>query len=254
MTSDLLLQHAQDLLLQRAQALKLHGLLNHWEDIRYRTWTEQIVQWEEAARAQRSLERRRSGAHIERFKPLVDFDWGWPTQCDREKIEGWMRLNFINDAINPILCGPNGIGKTMIACNVAHEALLRGYTVHFTTASEMLNGLARLDSDTLLRQRIKYYTKPMLLIIDAIGMLAYSNRHTDLLFEIINKRYEKKSTMITTTKSFTEWRDIFPNATSVVSIIDRLLHHSEIVNLEGQSYRLKESKDHCLVQHSQEKT
>ena len=88
----------------------------------------------------------------------------------------------------------------------------------------------------------------MLLIIDGIGMLAYTNRHADLLFEIINNRYEKKSTMITTTKSFTEWRDIFPSATSVVSIIDRLLHHSEIVNLEGQSYRLKESKNNHLDQ------
>lgn len=242
-----------DLLWQRANALKLHGLLSHWEDIKYRTWIEEVVQWEEAARTQRSLERRRSGAHIERFKPLVDFDWGWPTQCDREMIERWMHLNFISDAMNPILCGPNGIGKTMIACNVAHEALLRGHTVHFTTASEMLTGLARLDSDTLLRQRIKYYTKPTLLIIDGIGMLAYTNRHADLLFEIINNRYEKKSTMITTTKSFTEWRDIFPSATSVVSIIDRLLHHSEIVNLEGQSYRLKESKNHHLAQSKQEK-
>lgn len=243
-----------DWLKQRAKALKLYGLLSHWDEIHSESWIEQVIEWEETARIQRSLERRRSGAHIERFKSLADFDWGWPTQCDREVIDGWMRLNFINDSINPILCGPNGIGKTMIACNVAHEALMRGYTVHFTTASVMLNGLARLDSDTLLRQRIKYYTHPALLIIDGIGILSYTNRHADLLFEIINNRYEKKSTMITTTKSFMEWRDIFPNATSVVSIIDRLLHHSAIVNLEGQSYRLKESKDDRLVQHNQEKT
>lgn len=243
-----------DLLLQRANTLKLHGLLSHWEDVKETPWVQQLIEWEETARRQRSFERRRSTAHIERFNSLADFDWEWPTQCDRELIEGWMRLNFINEAINPILCGPNGIGKTMIACNVAYEALVRGYTVHFTTASDMLNGLARLDSDTLLRQRIKYYTHPSILIIDAVGILSYSHRHADLLFEIINHRYEKKSTMIATTKSFTEWRDIFPNATSVVSIIDRLLHHSEIVNLEGQSYRLKESKNHRLALHNQEKT
>jgi DNA replication protein DnaC len=241
-----------DSLLQRIKALKLHGLLSHWDEISNETWVKQFIEWEETARIQRSLERRTSGAHIERFKSLADFDWKWPTQCDRPAIEGWMRLNFINDAINPILCGPNGIGKTMIACNVAHEALLRGYTVHFTTASDMLQGLARLDSDTLLRQRIKYYSHPALLIIDGIGILSYTSRHADLLFEIINNRYEKKSTLITTTKSFIEWRDIFPNATSVVSIIDRLLHHSAIINLEGQSYRLKESKNH-LTQHNKEK-
>jgi DNA replication protein DnaC len=157
-----------DSLLQRIKALKLHGLLSHWDEISNETWVKQFIEWEETARIQRSLERRTSGAHIERFKSLADFDWKWPTQCDRPAIEGWMRLNFINDAINPILCGPNGIGKTMIACNVAHEALLRGYTVHFTTASDMLQGLARLDSDTLLRQRIKYYSHPALLIIDGM--------------------------------------------------------------------------------------
>lgn len=242
-----------DLLRQRANALKLHGLLSRWEEIKYRTWTAQFIQWEEDARTQRSLERRRSSAHIDRFKPLVDFDWSWPSQCDREMIERWMRLNFISNAINPILCGPNGIGKTMIVCNIAHEALLRGHTVHFSTASKMLDGLARLDSDILLRQRIKYYTKPTLLIIDGIGMSTYTNLHADLLFEIINNRYEKKSTMIATTKSFTEWRDIFPSASTVVSIVDRLLHHSEIVNLEGQSYRLKESKNYHVTQPNQEK-
>lgn len=242
-----------DLLLQRAKVLKLYGLLSYWDEITDFVWVEQLIIWEELIRNQRSFARRSGSAHIERFKPLAQFDWQWPTQCDRPMIERWMRLNFIKDAINPILCGPNGIGKTMIACNVAHEALLHGYTVHFTTATEMLNGLARLDSDTLLRQRIKYYTHPALLIIDGIGILSYSHRHADLLFEIINNRYEKKSTVITTTKSFTEWRDTFPNATSVVSIIDRLLHHSEIVNLEGQSYRLKESKDHQLNQPNQEK-
>lgn len=238
-----------DLLLQQANILKLHGLVSRWDDIKKESWIPQLIEWETTARIQRSLERRRSSAHIERFTSIANFDWGWPTQCDREVIENWMRLNFINDAINPVLCGPNGIGKTMIACNVAHEALMRGYTVHFTTANSMLNGLGRLDSNTLLRQRIKHYTSPALLIIDGIGMQSYTDRHTDLLFEIINHRYEKKSTMVTTTKSFNEWRDIFPNASSVVSIIDRLLHHSNIVNLEGQSYRLKESKN----QHNQEK-
>lgn len=165
-----------------------------------------------------------------------------------------MRLNFISNAINPILCGPNGIGKTMIACNVAHEALVRGHTVHFTTASQMLNGLERLDSDTLLRQRLKYYIHPTLLVIDGIGMLSYTNRHADLLFEVIHNRYEKKPTFITMTKPFPEWRDVFPNASSVVSIIDRLVHHSKIVTLDGPSFRLKESNASILSQQNQEKS
>ncbi len=185
---------------------------------------------------------------------FTQFDWGWPTLCDRDAIEGWMRLDFIKDAINPILCGPNGIGKSMIACNVAHEALLQGHTVHFTTASQMLNSLERLDSDRLLRQRIKYYIHPTLLVIDGIGMLSYTSRHADLLFEVIHNRYEKKPTFITMTKSFPEWRDIFPNASSVVSIIDRLVHHSKIVTIDGPSFRLKESNANILSQRDLEKS
>lgn len=243
-----------DLLFERAQRLRFHGLIEHWDEVQNKDWVESLLEWEETARHLRSLERRRSTAHIEKFKPLAQFDWGWPTHCDRDAIEGWMRLNFINNAINPILCGPNGIGKTMIACNVAHEALVRGHTVHFTTASQMLNGLERLDSDTLLRQRLKYYIHPTLLVIDGIGMLSYTSRHADLLFEVIHNRYEKKPTFITMTKSFPEWRDIFPNASSVVSIIDRLVHHSKIVTFDGPSFRLKESNTNILSQQNQEKS
>jgi len=105
------------------------------------------------------------------------------------------------------------------------------------------NELAALDSEIALRRRIKFYAKPDVLVIDEVGYLSYSNRHADLLFEIINQRYEKKATMITTNKSFGEWSDIFPNATCVVSIVDRLIHHSEIVNIKADSYRLKEAEE-----------
>ena len=131
----------------------------------------------------------------------------------------------------------------MIVSNIASQAVLRGSTVLFTTAAAMLNELTELDSDSALRRRIKHYTSPGLLIIDEVGYLSYSNRHADLLFEVISQRYEKKSTCITTNKPFPEWRDIFPNATCVVSIIDRLVHHSEILNIEGDSFRLKEAQE-----------
>jgi DNA replication protein DnaC len=232
-----------DILLQRAKALKLHGLLENWSEIAHEPWVEQLLHWEEAYRFAKSLHNRLRQARIGQFKTLAEFDWNWPKQCDRGVIEQWMQLDFIKETTNPILCGPNGVGKSTIARNITHQSVLKGLTALFTTAAAMLNELAAIDSDSALRRRVKYYAKPALLVIDEVGYLSYSNRHADLLFEIISQRYEKKSTFITTNKAFTEWREIFPNATCVVSIVDRLVHHSEIVNIEGESYRLKEAKE-----------
>ncbi len=106
----------------------------------------------------------------------------------------------------------------------------------------MLNELSALDSESTLRRRLRYYTQAALLIIDEVGYLAYGNRHADLLFEIISQRYEKKSTCITTNKAFTEWGAIFPNAACVVSILDRLVHHSEIINTDAESLSLERSQ------------
>lgn len=234
---------SNDILLMRAKALRLHGLVENWQDIQDFHWVKQLIEWEEMHRSTRSLDNRLRAARIGRFKTLDSFDWGWPKKCDRSAIEQWMQLDFLKDAVNPILCGPNGVGKSTIARNVAHQSVMKGYTAIFITAAQMLNELAAMDSDSALRRRMKYYAKPSLLVIDEVGYLSYSNRHADLLFDIISQRYEKKSTLITTNKAFNEWREIFPNAACVVSIVDRLVHHSEIVNIEGDSYRLKEAQE-----------
>ena len=154
-----------------------------------------------------------------------------------------MSLEFIANAVNVVLVGPNGVGKSMLAKNIAHQAVIRGHTVRFTNAGELLGDLAALESDTSLRRRLHQYEAPDLLLIDEIGYLSYSNRHADLLFELISRRYESKSTMVTTNKPFAEWSEVFPNAACVVSLVDRLVHHSEVISIEGASYRLKEAKE-----------
>jgi len=230
-----------DMMKARVQALKLHGLLAHWEETRHESWVSQLLQWEEEERSQRSLDSRLKSAHIGRFKPMAHFDWDWPKKCDREAIEEFMNLAFMKDAINIVLCGPNGVGKSTIAKNIAYQSIIHGHTALFTSASHMLNDLASQDGDQALRRKLKYYTQPQILILDEVGYLSYSNRCADLLFEIISRRYHEKSTVITTNKPFTEWRDIFPNAACVVSLVDRLVHRSEIINIEADSYRLKEA-------------
>ena len=230
---------------QCAVALKLHGLLAHWDELPEAEllWVQKLIEWEDLERKRRGLERRLSAAHIGRFKPLADFDWGWPQQCDKAAVSGLMTLTFIKETVNIILVGPNGVGKSMIAQNIAHHAVMQGHSALFINAAQMLGDLAAQDGDNALRRRLKHYAHPDVLIIDEVGYLSYGNRHADLLFNIINRRYELKPTIVTTNRPFAEWSEVFPNAACVVSIVDRLVHHSEIIVIEAESYRMREAKE-----------
>jgi len=227
---------------ERAEALKLHGLLAHWNDVSDKPWLAEMIEWEEHERTRRGLERRLKRARLGSFKPLADFDWSWPKKIDREQIEDLLRFEWLAGAQNVVLVGPNGTGKTLVAKNLVHQAVLGGATARFLTASELLNTLAEQESSISLRRKLAMYTRPQLLAIDELGYLSYDSRHADLLFEIVSRRYEHKSILITTNKSFGEWGEVFPSATTVVSLVDRLVHRCEVVSIDGPSYRLKESK------------
>lgn len=230
---------------QQVADLKLHGLLAHWHTLSDEAlaWLPQWLQWEQEERRRRGLQRRLSAAHIGRFKPLADFDWDWPTQCDKSSVSALMTLDFIAEAVNVILVGPNGVGKSMIAQNIAYQAVMQGHSALFINAAQMLGDLAAQDGDNALRRRFAHYARPDVLVIDEIGYLSYGTRHADMLFEITNRRYERKPSIITTNRPFTEWREVFPNAACVVSIVDRLVHHAEILVIEGESYRMREAKE-----------
>jgi DNA replication protein DnaC len=233
----------QEALRRKAKALNLHGLLAHWPDANASPWVQDLIQWEEEERARRSLERRLRAAHIGRFKPLCDFDWNWPKKCDRAAVEDLMSLDFLGEAANAVLRGPNGIGKTMIAQNIAHQAVIHGHTVIFTSAGQLFSELAAIDSATALKYRLNRYARPALLVIDEVGYLSYSNRAADLFFELVSRRYQCRSTFITTNKAFAEWNDVFPNAACVVSLVDRIVHNAEVIDLDGESYRKKEAEE-----------
>ncbi len=231
----------------QAGALGLHGLQAHWaeamgqaEQVR---WVAQMLSWEAAERGRRSLERRLRAAHIGRFKPLADFDWAWPRSIERGAVEELMTLDFLKEASNVVLVGPNGVGKTMCACNLAYQAVLAGRTALFITAGNLLGEMAALDSDSALRRKLRQYAAPDLLVIDEVGYLSYANRHADLLFELISRRYQHKSTVVTTNRAFAEWGEVFPNAACVISLIDRLMHRAEVVRIDGASYRAKEADE-----------
>ena len=227
---------------QRARTLKLHGLLAHWDEVAREPWIENVLQWEETERSRRGLERRMRQARLGAFKPLEDFDWTWPKKIDRLQIEELFELKWLHNATNVVLVGPNGVGKTLLAKNLTHQAILAGATARCLTASELLNTLAEQDSSRNLQQKLGLFTQPQLLTIDELGYLSYDHRHADLLFEIVSRRYTNKSIVLTTNKPFAEWNEVFPNASCVVTLVDRLVHHAEIVQIDADSYRLKEAQ------------
>lgn len=232
---------------ERARALGLHGLVLAWDELGGQSWVTRLIEVEEQERGRRSLERRLKNARTGRFKPIADFDWKWPREIPRQTIEELMTLDFVAEPANVVLLGPNGIGKTMIAKNLAHQALLAGFTVRFTTASDMLHDLAAQNSDISLARRLRRYTAPQLLVIDEVGYLSYDSRYADLLFEVVTRRYEQRATVVSTNKVFADWKDVFPNAACVVTLVDRLVHRAEIITIDGDSYRLKEAKERAAL-------
>ncbi len=232
-----------DPLRERARNLGLYGIIDQWDRFRDEPWLATIIECEQEERARRGLERRLRTAKIGPFKPMADFDWDWPTNIDRTAIDELLELGFVAENSNVVLVGPNGVGKSMIAQNLAHRAVMNGHTALLTTASDLLNDLAAQDTSIAFRRRLQRYIRPQVLAIDEIGYLSYDNRHADLLFEVVTRRYEQKTTIITTNKVFKEWGEVFPNAACVVTLVDRLVHHAEIIAIEGPSYRLKEAKE-----------
>jgi DNA replication protein DnaC len=202
---------------------------------------EHLVQTESAERAHRSLERRLRLSEIKKFKPMADFDWSWPAKIERDVIERALTLDFLAEARNLVLVGRNGLGKTMIAQNICHAAVLAGNSVLFRSAPALLEELQR-QSPEGRRRKLRTYANVGLLCVDEVGYLSFDDRSADLLYEVVNRRYERRSVILTTNRAFKEWNEVFPNAACIVTLLDRLLHHADVTVIEGESYRVRESE------------
>jgi DNA replication protein DnaC len=222
---------------------------------------EELVKAEAAERSRRSLERRLRLSGIKSFKPMADFDWSWPAKIERDVIERTLTLDFLGEARNLVLVGRNGLGKTMIAQNISHSAILAGHSVLFRSAAALLEDLHRQTPEGR-RRKLRSYANVGLLCIDEVGYLSFDDKAADLLYEVVNRRYERKplilttnrpfkklhlvscalTEILTTNRPFKEWNEVFPNATCIVTLLDRLLHHADVTVIEGDSYRVRESE------------
>jgi len=209
-----------------------------WAHVQYLS---ELIKEESNLRRDRTIQRRILMARFPVVKTLDAFDWSWPKKINQAQIQNLFRLKFIADKSNVVFIGGVGLGKTHLASALGYQACLKGHTVLLASAIDTINHLISAQHTERLEQELKKYLKPELLILDELGYLPIDKNGADLLFQIISQRYERGSMIITTNRVFKDWPEIFNNDSTLTSaLLDRLLHHTEAVVIEGKSYRMKE--------------
>lgn len=174
------------------------------------------------------------------IKTINSFDFNYQKSIDAKQIKEFAKARWVANGDNIIFLGPPGVGKTHLAVALGIEAIKQGYKTLFITAQALLTTLAKAHSENRLDEKLKYICQTKLLIIDEIGYIPFDRQGANLFFQLIAKRYEKGSLILTSNQPYTGWGDIFGDRVIATAILDRLLHHSITINIKGDSYRLKE--------------
>jgi len=209
------------------------------EDIPYISFLNRLLTDEEGYRRQRSEETRMKVSRLPHKKTLLEFDFSFQPGLDERQIRELETLSFIHRQENVIFLGPPGVGKSHLAIGLAVEAIKKGLSVYFVGMDRLLADLRKADREGRLEQRWKVYQRPKLLLIDEIGYTQLDRVSGNLFFQLICSRYEKGSMILTSNKGFGEWGELMGDIPLATAILDRLLHHAHVVNIRGQSYRLK---------------
>ena len=182
-------------------------------------------------------------AKLAAIKTLAGFDFAFQPSLDKNRILALAGLQFIDRAEAVHLIGPPGTGKTHLSLALGVEAVKAGRSVYFSSLADIVAGLSKAERDGLLREKIRYYCRFALLVVDEIGYLPVIPGGGNLFFQLVNARYEKGAMILTSNRGFAEWGDIFGDPVVATALLDRLLHHAMVIQIEGSSYRLREHAD-----------
>ena len=219
-----------DALLERAQH----------ENATYIEFLNGLLEAELSERQRRNIEVRSKLARLPYRKTLKEFDFTFQPSIDEKLIRELATMAFVYRAENVIFLGPPGVGKTHLAVGLAIEALSQGMSVYFTSLSRLVEDLKKANKENRLEKRMRIYTGPKLLIIDEVGYLPLDDLGANLFFQLISARYERGSIILISNKGFGEWGELMGDTVLATAVLDRLLHHAHIINIRGNSYRLKD--------------
>ena len=209
-----------------------------WDHIQYLT---RLIDGQYQQRRQHAVEARVKAARFPVIKTLEQFQWDWPKSINRLQVQTLFRLQFIEQNANVIFLGTVGLGKTHLATALGYAACLEGQSVLFANTIDIINNLSTAQKRNALKNELKKYLRPRVLVLDELGYLPIDQHGADLLFQVISQRYERGSIILTTNKPFKLWPSIFNNDSTITSaVLDRLLHHAETVVIEGTSFRMKD--------------
>jgi DNA replication protein DnaC len=212
------------------------------QELSYGDFLKELLREELEAKRDKTITMRTAMARFPYVKTLESFDFKFQPSLDTKRVKELASSRFIEHGENAILLGPPGVGKTHLAIAIGIKAIHAGYNVLFTSAQMLLGNLAKACQESHLEEKLKQYQVPKLLIVDEIGYIPIDRLGANLFFQLVSRRYERGALILTSNQSFTKWGEVFGDSVIAAAILDRLLHHSTVLNIKGESYRLKEKK------------